>query len=80
MYIDDNREIFFSRNNFVTVKYLSFKTQLFSKECWLTPIIPAFGKLREADFHKFETNLGYIMIYRPAWVTVSVLANKHSTL
>lgn len=79
MYIDDNREIF-SRNNFVTVKYLSFKTQLFSEECWLTPTIPAFGKLRETDFHKFETNLGYLMIYRPAWVTVSVLANKHSTL
>jgi hypothetical protein len=62
LYIDDNRKLFISRNSFVTVKYLSFKTQLFSKECWLTPTIPAFGKLRQADYHKFETNLGCIQM------------------
>lgn len=30
-----------------------------SQMWWLTPVIPAFGKLRTQDFHEFQAILGY---------------------
>lgn len=32
---------------------------------WLTPAIPAFGKLRQEDFHEMGTSLGCILNSRP---------------
>ena len=36
---------------------------------WLTPIIPAFIRLRQKDCHKFEANLGYILSTKLACTT-----------
>lgn len=69
LYIDGHREIF-SKTKLGYSKILSFKSQMFSQEQWTTPVIPALGKLRQTEYHKFETSLGHIWIDRPAWVRV----------
>lgn len=42
---------------------------------WLTPIIPALGRLRQ-DCHKSKANRGYIVSSSPVSVTEKTLSQK----
>ena len=43
---------------------------------WLTPVIPAFWKLRQED-HEFKSSISFIVSLKSAWVTRDlILENK----
>lgn len=41
---------------------VSTKMQTASQTQWLTPAIPALGRLRQEDYHEFEAGLSYIKV------------------
>lgn len=45
---------------------------------WSISIIPALGKLKQEDHHRFKASSSYIVHWRPAWNTEQVLVSNEN--